>query len=42
MSSTRRPFVAIGIRGSRMTTSVGLISALGGGWDATQLPEARP
>ena len=32
---------AIGIRGSRMTSSVLLISALGGGWDTTQLPEAR-
>ena len=33
---------AIGIRGTRMTSSVLLISALGGGWDSTRLPEARP
>jgi len=32
---------AIGIRGTRMTNSVLLISALGGGWDTTQLPQAR-
>ncbi|MEA2625661.1 MAG: hypothetical protein QOD06_1706 [Candidatus Binatota bacterium] len=33
---------AIGILGNRMTTSVLLIAALGGGWDTTQLPEGRP
>ena len=33
---------AIGIRGIRMTSSVLLISALGGGWDTSRLPEARP
>ena len=32
---------AVGILGNRMTNSVLLISALGGGWDTTLLPEAR-
>ena len=35
-------WTAIGIRGTRMTSSVLLISALGVGWDSTRLPEARP